>query len=83
MAGPRKTAADVEDQKRVILIDEKALRINASGKDEQKNTDLDELPKLKPKPKPKNDDRKVILPALYEKASGKKKQQNTDLEELA
>ena len=83
---PEKTAADVEDQKRVILMDEKTLRINASGKDKQKNTDLAELaelPKPKLKPKLKNDDRKVILPALYEKASGKKKQQNTDLDELA
>ena len=69
---PEKTAADVDDQKRVIpLINEQALRIKPSGKDKQKNTDLDELPKLepdpktkaaKPKPKPKNDDQKVILP---------------------
>ena len=43
---PEKTAADVDDQKRVIpLINEKALRIKPSGKDKQKNTDLDELPK--------------------------------------
>jgi hypothetical protein len=55
------------------------------GKDKQSNTDLDELPNSKrnPKPKPKNDDRKVILPALYDKALGKKKQQNTDLDKLA
>ena len=85
---PEKTVADVDDQKRVIpLINEKALRVKPSGKDKQKNTDLDELPKLDPglkaKPaKPKNDDQKVILPALYDKASAKKKQQNTDLGEL-
>ena len=43
---PEKTAADVDDQKRVIpLINEKALRIKLSGKDKQKDTDLDELPK--------------------------------------
>jgi exosortase len=89
---PEKTAADVDDQKSVIpLIHEKAIRIKPSGKDKQKNTDLDELPKLepdpktkpaKPKPKPKNDDQRVILPALYDKAAAKKKQQNTDLGEL-
>ncbi len=85
---PDKTADDVEDQKTVTpLINEKASRIKASGKDKQKNTDLDELPNLnlktRPKPKSKNDDRKVILPALYDKASAKKKQQNTDLDDLA
>jgi exosortase len=77
---PDKTADDFADQKRVIpLINEKELRTNASGKDKQKNTDLDELPEAKPK----NDDRKVILTALYEKASGKKKQQNADRDDLA
>ena len=75
---PDRTAAEVEDQKRLVpLINEKALRTKASGKDKQKNIDLDELPK------PKNDDRKMILPALYEKAPGKKKQQNTNRDELA
>ena len=73
-----------EDQ-RVILpvLYDKTAGEKASGKDKQKNTDLDELPQSKPKPKPKNDARKVILPALYDNTSGKKKQQNTDLDKLA
>jgi exosortase len=82
---PDKTADEVEELTPLII--EKALRIKELGKDKQSNTDLDELPNSKPKPKPnskpKNDDRKVILPALYDKASGKKKQQNTDLDKLA
>ena len=48
---PERTAADVEDQKRLIpLINEKA-RIKASVKDKEKNTDLDELPNAKVTPR--------------------------------